>query len=127
MRLPLGSSELLVLPAHFLHSCGNFHLYDPVSKIFYSGDLGASIGTEAREVADFDAHLPHMEGFHKRYMAGNKALRAWVAMARKLEIETIAPQHGALFKGKAMVGRFLDWCEGLQCGMDLFDEYQVPS
>src|SRR6218665_2088509 len=32
-RLPLGRNDLLLLPAHFLHSEGNFHFYDPVSRI----------------------------------------------------------------------------------------------
>lgn len=128
MRLDLGGQELLVLPAHFLHSCGNFHVYDPHSKILYSGDLGASIGPEYLEVKDFDAHLPTMEGFHKRYMAGNKALRAWARMVRKLDVQVIAPQHGAFFRGADMVERFLSWCENLACGMDLMDdELRIPT
>lgn len=31
--LLLGDSELHLLPAHFLHAEGNFHFYDPVSRI----------------------------------------------------------------------------------------------
>lgn len=127
MKLALGGLDLLVLPAHFLHSCGNFHIYDPVSRILYSGDLGASVGTEDREVLDFDAHLQFMEGFHKRYMGCNRVLKAWAKMVRKLDVEMIAPQHGAFFRGKAMVDRFLGWCEGLQCGTDLIDEFRIPS
>ncbi len=127
MILELGGAQLFVLPAHFLHSTGNLHLYDPISKILYSGDLGAAIGMDYREVSDFDAHLKYMEGFHRRYMAGNKALRLWAAMVRQLDIETIAPQHGALFKGKAMVERFISWCEQLECGMDNFNQYQIPG
>ena len=46
----LGGAPLVALPAHFLHSEGNFQLWDPTSKILYSGDLGASIGTEERWV-----------------------------------------------------------------------------
>lgn len=128
MKLDLGGLDLLVLPAHFLHSCGNFHLYDPRSKILYTGDLGASVGIDYREVTDFEAHLPSMQGFHERYMAGNKAMRAWAAMARKLDVAMIAPQHGALFKGPEMVERFIGWVEGLQCGMDLMpDETRIPA
>ncbi len=127
MVLDFAGIELLILPAHFLHSCGNFHLYDPVSKILYSGDLGASLGEIDREVHDFEAHISHMEGFHKRYMASGQALRAWAAMVRTLDIECIAPQHGAVFRGKDMVEKFLTWCEGLQCGIDLLiDKYRVP-
>ncbi len=120
--LPLGGSTVRIIPAHFLHSEGNHQLYDPVSKILYTGDLGASLGVDYREVPDWDAHVQYMAGFHRRYMCGNKALRLWAKIARGLDIEIIAPQHGALFKGKAMVGKFISWCETLQCGLDVIEE-----
>jgi flavorubredoxin len=41
--LRLGRSEIVCLPAHFMHSEGNFQFYDPVSKILFSGDLGVSL------------------------------------------------------------------------------------
>jgi flavorubredoxin len=127
-RLPVGGVDLLVLPAHFLHSVGNFHLYDPVSKILYTGDLGASLGQPGREVEDFDAHIPFMEGFHRRYMCSNRALRAWTKMVRGLDVQMIAPQHGALMRGPAMVKRFLDWCDTLECGIDVMEDvFQVPA
>jgi flavorubredoxin len=127
-RLMLGATELIVLPAHYLHSCGNFHVYDPASKILYSGDLGASVGTEAIFVEDFDHHLRFIEGFHRRYMQSKRALSAWVRMVRGLDIETIAPQHGAVFKGREMVERFLHWCEMLDCGIDVMDHiYRIPG
>ncbi len=127
MKLPLGDGHVVVVPAHFLHSAGNFQIYDPVSKILYSGDLGASIGQSYEEVTDFAAHLPFMEGFHERYMAGSRAMRVWANTVRGLEIDVIAPQHGALFRGE-MVGRFIDWCERLECGMDRFgDSYPLPT
>jgi flavorubredoxin len=119
MVLDLAGAQLLVIPAHFLHSPGNFQVYDPVAKILYSGDLGASLDMDYVYVSDFDAHLPYMEGFHQRYMASNKVLRAWANMVRKLDIEIIAPQHGAIFRGKPMVERFIDWCAELHCGVDL--------
>lgn len=125
--LTLGGSRLPVLPAHFLHSPGNFQLYDPTAKILYSGDLGASIGTSYREVHDFNAHLEHMVGFHKRYMANGKVMKLWADMARALDLECIAPQHGALFKGKEMVNAFIDWASDFPCGTDLVDAYRVPS
>jgi flavorubredoxin len=128
MIFDLRGAKLLALPAHFLHSPGNLHLYDPLSKILYSGDLGASLGQGYREVTDFDDHLPHMDAFHRRYMAGNRALRAWVRMARTLDVEIIAPQHGALFRGKAMIERFYAWLEQLECGVDLLPEaFAVPG
>jgi len=119
MTLDLRGCPLKILPAHFLHSCGNFHVYDPHAKILYSGDLGASLGMAYREVPDFKAHLAHMAGFHRRYMASSRVLRAWVAMVRKLDIECIAPQHGAIFRGRDMCKDFLDWCDTIECGMDV--------
>lgn len=115
----LDGAPIALLPAHFLHSCGNLHVYDPTAKILYTGDLGASLGQPYREVPDFDEHLQYMEGFHRRYMSSNRMMKAWAAMVRPLEIETIAPQHGAMMRGPEMVERFIGWCEGLECGLDL--------
>lgn len=127
MVIDLGGCHLPVLPAHFLHSAGNFQVYDPIAKILYSGDLGASLGMDYLYVSDFNTHVQYMEGFHKRYMASHVALKAWAKMVRELDIEIIAPQHGAMFKGKEMVERFIDWCSQLQCGVDLVvDLFKVP-
>ncbi len=127
MKLMVGSTELLVIPAHFLHSSGNFQIYDPVSKILYTGDLGASLGADYQEVSDFDAHIQYMEGFHKRYIPSSVPLKMWAAMARTLDIDRIAPQHGAMISGDD-VGRFIDWIDNLSCGAELMgDQFIVPS
>ena len=131
-HLPLGRHELVLLPAHFMHSEGNFHFYDPVSKMLFTGHLGASMmsGAEAsRPVTDLQAHIPRMEGFHRRYMVSNKILRLWVNMARQLDIAMIVPQHGAPIMGKPAIQDFFAWIENLKCGIDLFDDraYQVPT
>lgn len=131
-RLPLGQSELWLLPAHFMHSEGNFHFWDPVSRILFTGDLGVSLvsgADAARPVTDLKPHIPKMEGFHRRYMVSNKVLRLWVRMARQLDIAMLVPQHGAPIQGRAAIGDFFDWIEHLACGVDLFDEraYQLPN
>jgi hypothetical protein len=80
------------------------------------------------EVTDFEAHLQYMEGFHKRYMTCKQAMSAWADMVRKLDIDIIAPQHGALFSGKPMVKQFIDWCANLDCGIDLMTPlFNVPA
>lgn len=131
-RLPLGQSELWVLPAHFLHAEGNFHFYDPISRILFTGDLGVSMttGTLASEpVRELKPHLPLMEGFHRRYMVSNKILRLWAKMARRLKISMLVPQHGAPIEGAQAISDFFDWVESLECGIDLFDQshYQIPT
>lgn len=124
-EIPLGDGALRAFPAHFLHSVGNFQFYDPVSKILFSGDLGASMWDgEYRPVTDFDAHLPTMAAFHRRYMASNRACRWWARRARRLDIAMIVPQHGPPIAGAAAIARFIDWVENLVCGVDLLREDQ---
>ncbi|MAR91304.1 MAG: MBL fold metallo-hydrolase [Pseudomonadota bacterium] len=120
-KIALGKGQIIAVPAHFLHSVGNFHFYDPVSKILFSGDVGAAVtpGQDHQPVASVADHIPLMESFHKRYMAGNKACRAWVQRVRKLDVEMLIPQHGQPFVGKDKVAEFLAWFEELACGMDL--------
>jgi flavorubredoxin len=125
MTISLGGDPLMVVPAHFLHSAGNFQVYDPISKILYSGDLGASLGNLYDTVEDFDAHINYMEEFHKRYMPSTKALKMWVSTARTMDIEIIAPQHGAILPDKEMVNRFIDWIDTIACGVDLMDEFFI--
>jgi len=125
--LSLEDCDVMILPAHYLHACGNFQVYDPISKILYTGDLGASIGIEYQIVPDFDAHIPFMKGFHERYMGSTKAVTAWAKMVRQLDIEMIAPQHGAAFQGKEMVNQFIDWLDSLTVGIDILESvYQLP-
>jgi flavorubredoxin len=127
MNLTIGDAQIKLIPAHFLHSAGNFQVYDTVSKILYSGDLGASLGQTYSLVENFDEHIQYMEGFHKRYLPTRKALQMWVNTVRKLDIEMIAPQHGAIFGNRELSNRFIDWLEGLSCGLDLMgDEYPIP-
>ena len=130
-RLALGRSELVLLPAHFMHAEGNFQYYDPVSKILFSGDLGVSLvsGTQASQFISELSPMPNgMEAFHRRYMVSNKILKLWVRMVRELDIDMIVPQHGSPLKGAA-VGQLLNWLENLSCGIDLMGtpQYQVPE
>jgi flavorubredoxin len=67
-----------------------------------------------------------MEGFHRRYMAAPGPCDRG-SMVRQLDIETIAPQHGAIFAGREMVARFLAWCDGLEVGVDLLQPYRLPG
>lgn len=127
MRLDLEGCELMLIPAHFLHSAGNMHVYDPISKILYTGDLGAAL-VDYRFVEDFETHKGQMLGFHQRYMGSSTACQCWAKMVRGLDIETIAPQHGAMFQGKEMVNQFIDWVEALEVGADtMTDIYKLPA
>jgi len=130
LNVAFGEASLKMIPAHFLHSVGNFQVYDPISKILFSGDMGASIVAEGPDqpVEDFDAHIPSMIGFHQRYMVNNKVCKLWSNMVRQLDVSMIVPQHGRPFTGEN-INRFLNWIAGLQCGTDLLteDNYRILS
>jgi len=118
------SFELQLVPAHFLHSEGQINVYDPISKILFSGDIGAAMLPTDKDYAfvdDFEAHLPYITEFHQRYMSANRAARIWVKAVSKLDIDIIAPQHGPIYRGKA-VKEFLAWFNELQCGVDLMTD-----
>lgn len=115
--------RLKIVPAHFLHSEGQINVYDPVSRILFTGDIGAAMMPADRDEAfvdDFATHVPFIEGFHRRYMCSNHAIRCWLATIADLDIAMIAPQHGPIYRGPA-VKAFLAWLAELQCGTDLLE------
>jgi flavorubredoxin len=119
MDITLGGLRLKAIPAHYLHSSGNFHLYDPKAKILFTGDVGAAMlppGEDGLFVENFDQHIRHAEGFHRRWMGSNKAKNDWCARVSALDIDMLCPQHGAIYKG-ADVRRFIDWFSRLDVGI----------
>ncbi len=135
MGIPMRDTTVYAVPAHFLHSEGNFQFYDGKSRILFCGDMGASlvnavdIVQPVKTIAQFKAHVPAMAGFHRRYMVSNKVCRYWVRMVRDMDVSMLVPQHGRYFVGKEAIGAFLDWIELLECGIDLFTQnnYRFPG
>lgn len=114
-----GELELELIPAHYLHSAGNFSLYDARAKILWTGDIGAALLPEGAAanlfVTDFSKHVEFMRGFHTRWMGSNEAKNDWIDRVSTLDIEMICPQHGAIFR-RADVPRFLTWFRELTVG-----------
>lgn len=119
MEISLNGLVLQAVPAHYLHSSGNFHLYDPKAKVFFSGDVGAALLPPKADnlfVEDFDAHIRHAEAFHRRWMGSNEAKRDWCERVSRLSIDLLCPQHGAIYQGPD-VERFINWFDGLRVGV----------
>lgn len=119
MDIALDGLMLKAVPAHYLHSSGNFHLYDKLAKIMFSGDVGAAIlppGMDGLFVENFDAHIRHAEAFHKRWMGSNEAKRRWCERASHMDIDMLCPQHGAIYQGPD-VQRFINWFDELPVGI----------
>lgn len=119
MDISLDGLILKAVPAHYLHSSGNFHLYDKLAKIMFSGDVGAAIlppGADGLFVENFDTHIRHAEAFHKRWMGSNEAKRRWCERVSHMDIDMLCPQHGAIYQG-ADVQRFINWFDELPVGI----------
>jgi len=118
--IDLGDVTLQLIPAHYLHSSGNFHVYDAHAKILFTGDVGAALEADGAPmfVEDFDEHIPKMKMFHQRWMPSNQAKNDWINRVRRLDIDILAPQHGRLYRGED-VKRFLDWFEALEVGIGI--------
>lgn len=125
MTISLSSgNNLRCIPSHFMHSPGQFSLFDERSRILFTGDIGAAVFEEGEEVLfveDFKKHIPLIEGFHTRYMASNKVVKRWVDTVRLLNPAIIAPQHGAVYT-EEKVDMFLNWLSQLQCGTDYIEK-----
>lgn len=119
MDILVGGQRLQAVPAHYLHSSGNFHLYDPKAKILFSGDVGAALMPADETglfVENFDRHIRHAEGFHRRWMGSDRAKRDWCARVAAMDIDMLCPQHGAIYQGED-VKRFIDWFANLEVGV----------
>ena len=124
--LNLGGTTLRFLPSHYMHSPGCFCVYDPVAKGLFSGDIGAAILPDTLGgdvwVTNFDSHVQHMAGFHRRILSSREARDAWVEMVGRLKLDFMVPQHGLAFRG-ADIPRFLDWLSNLGIGSGI-DAYR---
>lgn len=119
MSISLNGLALTAIPAHYLHSSGNLHLYDAEARMFFSGDVGAALlpaGEEGLFVDNFDAHIRHAEGFHRRWMGSSEAKRRWCERVSKMAIDMLCPQHGAIYQG-GDVQRFINWFDELPVGI----------
>ncbi|XZG70902.1 MBL fold metallo-hydrolase [Chitinibacteraceae bacterium HSL-7] len=115
----IGQTELSCVPAHYLHSSGNFHLYDKAAKLLFSGDVGAALLPDTESnlfVTDFDTHIRFAEGFHKRWMGSMSAKRDWCERVSSMEIDLLCPQHGAIYRGGDVM-RFINWFDDLKVGI----------
>jgi len=123
--IKVGNADLVIVPAYFNHSPGNLNLYDPISNILFSGDIGAGAqGCPHNDiwVADWPIYKRCITPFHTRYMSSNKTLRLWVNYVRDLNPNIIAPQHGYLYSGDN-VNNLLDFLWELKCGVDIAEEF----
>jgi flavorubredoxin len=125
LKMPNGH-RLIPVPSPFCHFRGAVMLYDPQTRVLFSGDLfGGLTDANAQGLWAEESDWKGIRSFHQIYMPVNAALVRAVTAIRNLEpaVEIIAPQHGRILHG-ALVPQFLDRMEKLQVGLDIMDEAQ---
>ncbi|HZI06603.1 MAG TPA: hypothetical protein VEZ71_21415 [Archangium sp.] len=128
LNVPTGH-KLLPVPSPFCHFRGAVMLYDPATRVLFTGDLfGGVTDVNAQGLWADESDWTGIRAFHQIYMPVNLALQRVVAVIRKLEpaVEIIAPQHGRLIRGP-LIQTFLDRMEKLPVGLDIMDEAQDRS
>lgn len=128
LNVPTGH-RLLPVPSPFCHFRGAVMLYDPETRVLFTGDLfGGITDVNAQGLWADESDWNGIRAFHQIYMPVNLALQRVVATIRQLEpgVEIIAPQHGRLIRGP-LLQTFLDRMEKLPVGLDIMDEAQDRS
>jgi eukaryotic-like serine/threonine-protein kinase len=116
MTLPTGH-RLLFVPTPFCHERGAVMLYDPDSRVLFSGDLFGGISTKQGLFGDASCWAG-IRSFHEIYMPSSEALRNAVAQIRALSPPplVIAPQHGCLI-AEPLIDPFLQRMAELDVGI----------
>lgn len=121
--IPTGH-VVLPVPTPFCHFRGAVMLYDPETRVLFSGDLfGGLTAAGARGLWADESDWSGMRAFHQTYMPTQRVLASAVRTIRRLDppVEIIAPQHGRLLRGP-ILAKMLDRLEKLPVGLDILDE-----
>ncbi|WP_156339252.1 protein kinase domain-containing protein [Chondromyces crocatus] len=116
--------KILPVPTPFCHFRGAVALYDPETRVLFTGDLlGGLTPAGAEGLWADESDWGGVRAFHQMYMPASRALAMAVRSIRRLDppVEIIAPQHGRLLRGAMMV-KFLERLERLPVGLDTIDE-----
>ncbi len=130
-KAPLATGHILkFIPSPFCHAKGAFMIYDPQTRVLFTGDLFGGI-SDAERIFQFFAEEEEWDGiraFHQIYMPTKRALRYVIEKIRALYPPPliIAPQHGAILKG-VILEQFMDRLFNLDVGADLLQSEEIQE
>ncbi len=106
------------VPTPFCHFRGAVMVYDPATRVLFSGDLFG--GARAAGLVADERSWPGIEMFHQIYMPSQKALALAAGRVMRLSPRptTVAPQHGAVLVGDEAL-RFVERVGRLEVGLDM--------
>ncbi len=126
-EIPGTNSKIYFVPASYCHFRGAMMVYDPDTRVLFTGDFMAGLNTMNKQSVYADESAwTGIALFHQIYMPSKKALRTTIDLIRMLtpKVEIIAPQHGYVIKGE-LVDEFLERLYHLDVGVDIEDVNNV--
>ncbi len=126
LKLP---TEAVVRPVAtpFCHDRGATMLYDPETRVLFSGELFSGLTNPGNDelYADEDDWIG-LRAFHQMYMPSQSAVRRAIGRIRELDapVDVIAPRRGRLIVGE-FVDLFVERLADLRMGIDVADEHAV--
>lgn len=122
LELPTGD-VVIPVAVPFCHFRGATMLYDPETRVLFSGDLFSSVTAPGADglMAD-ESDWAGMRAFHQLYMPTRSAVVSAIERIEEFEpaVELIAPQHGRLIAGDN-ISKFAERLASLPMGVDVAD------
>ncbi len=112
-----GDKKLEFIFTPYFHSPGAFATYEPNSKILFTSDIFGAFQKDWNLFAD-DKYVEPMKAFNELYAPSREIVNFSVKKFRKLDVNTIAPQHGSIIK-KEFVETMYHALETMDAGMFL--------
>jgi diguanylate cyclase (GGDEF)-like protein len=110
--------RLLFFLTPYLHFPGAMVTYDVKSETLFTSDLfGALTYKDSISLFAEDNYMEAMLTFHEHYMPGNEIIRPVMELLLKLDIKTIAPQHGSIITHNPR--KYIEALRDLECGLFL--------
>lgn len=113
-------STLHLLAASYLPTAASLTLYDPMTRVLYTSDIGTAEGHWAEDDTLFCEKFSlvghAMNAFHQSWFASGIARDDWVVQVKPLAIDIVAPRSGPCFRDKN-VEHFMKWLSSLDIGI----------
>ncbi len=101
----------------YFHSPGAFVTYEPNSKVLFTSDIFGAFQKDWALFADH-SYVEAMKSFNELYAPSKEIVNFSVKKFRKLDVNTIAPQHGSVIK-KDLIETMYHALETIDAGMFL--------
>jgi len=121
LQVTLSTGHILkFVPSPYCHFRGSVMLYDPETRILFSGDLFGGLSFKNDLFAE-DGWWEGIKVFHQIYMPTKDALKYAMENIKKLDPPPlfICPQHGSIISGDK-VKEVIQLMENLDVGLDLY-------